>query len=196
MNLAVGTDAASALFEGTTGDLMREGSTPASRARLVELMVEAQANLTIGDCGLDEMLNEMRSQMNRFIEENVAPHAHEWHCNNEYVPLEIIQKLAELGVFALTLPEEYDGMGLGKESMCLVSEELSRGWIAIGSLGTRPEIAAELILAGGTDEQKRSGCRRSHPARFCPPPFSPSPTPAPILPRCAPAPSRTATSTR
>ena len=98
------------------------------------------ANLTIGDCGLDEMLNEMRSQMNRFIEENVAPHAHEWHCNNEYVPLEIIQKLAELGVFALTLPEEYDGMGLGKESMCLVSEELSRGWIAIGSLGTRPEI--------------------------------------------------------
>jgi hypothetical protein len=139
----------------TTGDLMREGSTPASRARLVELMVEAQANLTIGDCGLDEMLNEMRSQMNRFIEENVAPHAHEWHCNNEYVPLEIIQKLAELGVFALTLPEEYDGMGLGKESMCLVSEELSRGWIAIGSLGTRPEIAAELILAGGTDEQKQ-----------------------------------------
>jgi (2S)-methylsuccinyl-CoA dehydrogenase len=134
---------------------MREGSTPASRARLVELMVEAQANLTIGDCGLDEMLNEMRSQMNRFIEENVAPHAHEWHCNNEYVPLEIIQKLAELGVFALTLPEEYDGMGLGKESMCLVSEELSRGWIAIGSLGTRPEIAAELILAGGTDEQKQ-----------------------------------------
>jgi (2S)-methylsuccinyl-CoA dehydrogenase len=134
---------------------MREGSTPASRARLVELMVEARANLTIGDCGLDEMLNEMRSQMNRFIEENVAPHAHEWHCNNEYVPLEIIQKLAELGVFALTLPEEYDGMGLGKESMCLVSEELSRGWIAIGSLGTRPEIAAELILAGGTDEQKQ-----------------------------------------
>jgi (2S)-methylsuccinyl-CoA dehydrogenase len=70
------------------------------------------------------------------------------------VPLDIIQKLAELGVFALTLPEEYGGMGLGKESMCLVSEELSRGWIAIGSLGTRPEIAAELILAGGTDEQK------------------------------------------
>jgi (2S)-methylsuccinyl-CoA dehydrogenase len=153
--LGIDPKSASALFEGTTGDLMREGSTPASRARLVELMVEAQANLTIGDCGLDEMLNEMRSQMNRFIEENVAPHAHEWHCNNEYVPLEIIQKLAELGVFALTLPEEYDGMGLGKESMCLVSEELSRGWIAIGSLGTRPEIAAELILAGGTDEQKQ-----------------------------------------
>jgi (2S)-methylsuccinyl-CoA dehydrogenase len=97
----------------------------------------------------------MRSQMNRFIAEHVAPHAHEWHLNNDYVPLDIISKLSELGVFALTLPEEYGGMGLGKESMCVVSEELSRGWIAIGSLGTRPEIAAELIIAGGTEEQKQ-----------------------------------------
>src|SRR4029453_17170001 len=62
---------------------------------------------------------------------------------------------AALGVFALTLPEEHGGMGLGKEAMCVVSEELSRGWIAVGSLGTRSEIASELILAAGTDEQKR-----------------------------------------
>ena len=143
-----------ALNDGAAGELIEAGSTPAARARIVQLMVDGRANLTTGDCGLDPMLDEMRSQMNRFIQENVAPHAHDWHRNNEYVPLDIIQKLAELGVFALTLPEEYGGMGLGKESMCLVSEELSRGWIAIGSLGTRPEIAAELILAGGTDEQK------------------------------------------
>jgi (2S)-methylsuccinyl-CoA dehydrogenase len=142
------------LHEGPCGELLHTGSTPAARARLVELMINTRANLTTGDCGLDNMLNEMRSQMNRFIEEHVAPYAHEWHLNNEYVPLEIIEKLAELGVFALTLPEEFGGMGLGKESMCVVSEELSRGWIAIGSLGTRPEIAAELIIAGGTQAQK------------------------------------------
>jgi (2S)-methylsuccinyl-CoA dehydrogenase len=144
-----------ALHEGAAGDLLRHGSTPSVRARLVDMMADGRANLTTGDCGLEPMLDEMRSQMNRFIQDNVAAHAHDWHCNNEYVPLEIIDKLAELGVFALTLPEEYGGMELGKESMCLVSEELSRGWIAIGSLGTRPEIAAELILAGGTDEQKQ-----------------------------------------
>ncbi len=152
--LAVPPAASAKLQDGPCGDLLHSGSTPASRARLVELMIDSRANLTTGDCGLDGMLDEMRSQMNRFTEENVAPHAHDWHCNNEYVPLEIIAKLADLGVFALTLPEQYGGMGLGKESMCVVSEELSRGWIAIGSLGTRPEIAAELIIAGGTDAQK------------------------------------------
>ncbi|MDO9128059.1 MAG: acyl-CoA dehydrogenase family protein, partial [Parvibaculum sp.] len=61
---------------------------------------------------------------------------------------------AELGVFGLTIPEEFGGLGLGKESMCVVSEELSRGYIGVGSLGTRSEIAAELILGGGTKEQK------------------------------------------
>ncbi|MEM9472357.1 MAG: acyl-CoA dehydrogenase family protein [Pseudomonadota bacterium] len=152
--LGIASSASAKLHDGACGELLQSGSNPASRARLVELMIDSRANLTTGDCGLDGMLDEMRSQMNRFIEENVAPHAHDWHCNNDYVPLEIIGKLADLGVFALTLPEQYGGMGLGKESMCVVSEELSRGWIAIGSLGTRPEIAAELIIAGGTDAQK------------------------------------------
>lgn len=152
--LDVPATAMARLGQGACGELIHSGSTTHSRARLVELMVDARANLTTGDCGLDPMLDEMRSQMNRFVEEHVAPHAHAWHLNNEYVPLEIIEKLSELGVFALTLPEEFGGMGLGKESMCVVSEELSRGWIAIGSLGTRPEIAAELIIAGGTQAQK------------------------------------------
>ncbi len=153
--LGIGRAVVAKLTDGPCGELMQTGSTPSSRARLVELMIDGRANLTTGDCGLDSMMDEMRSQMNRFIQDNVAAHAHEWHLNNDYVPLEIIGKLAELGVFALTLPEEFGGMGLGKESMCVVSEELSRGWIAIGSLGTRPEIAAELIIAGGTDEQKQ-----------------------------------------
>jgi (2S)-methylsuccinyl-CoA dehydrogenase len=63
--------------------------------------------------------------------------------------------MGELGVFGLTIPEEYGGLGLGKVSMCVVTEELSRGYIGVGSLGTRSEIAAELIMTGGTEAQKR-----------------------------------------
>ena len=57
-------------------------------------------------------------------------------------------------MFGLTVPEEHGGAGMGKAAMCVVSEELSRGYIGVGSLGTRSEIAAELILCGGTEEQK------------------------------------------
>ena len=92
--------------------------------------------------------------MRRFCLDEVYPHAHEWHLKNEYIPLEVIQKLAELGVFGLALPEEFGGMALGKEAMCVASEELSRGYIGVGSLGTRAEIAGELILHNGTPEQK------------------------------------------
>ncbi len=92
--------------------------------------------------------------MRRFCLDEVYPHAHEWHLKNEYIPLEVIEKLAELGVFGLALPEEFGGMALGKEAMCVASEELSRGYIGVGSLGTRAEIAGELILHNGTPEQK------------------------------------------
>jgi (2S)-methylsuccinyl-CoA dehydrogenase len=102
----------------------------------------------------------MRTQMRRFCEAEVLPHAHEWHLKNEYIPAEVLAKLSELGVFALTLPESWGGLGLGKEAMCLVSEELSRGYIGVGSLGTRSEIACELILANGTDEQKEKYLRK------------------------------------
>ena len=130
--------------------LLERGNTVESRHRLVELISDGN----FGSSGLDDTLSEMRETMRRFSETKVAPHAHQWHLDNEYVPIEIVQELADLGVFALTLPEEHGGLGLSKESMCVVSEELSRGWIAVGSLGTRAEIACELILCGGTPEQK------------------------------------------
>lgn len=132
--------------------LIERGNTAAARHRLVELLADGN----FGSSGLDETLSEMRETMRRFVETKVAPHAHQWHLNNDYVPMEIVKELAELGVFALTLPEEHGGLGLSKESMCVVSEELSRGWIAVGSLGTRAEIACELILCGGTKEQKET----------------------------------------
>ena len=132
--------------------LIERGNTAAARHRLVELIADGN----FGSSGLDETLSEMRETMRRFVETKVAPHAHQWHLDNDYVPMEIVRELAELGVFALTLPEEHGGLGLSKESMCVVSEVLSRGWIAVGSLGTRAEIACELILCGGTKEQKET----------------------------------------
>ena len=90
-----------------------------------------------------------------FADERVVPNAHDWHLRDELIPLEIIDEMAEMGVFGLTIPEEYGGFGLSKASMCVVSEELSRGYIGVGSLGTRSEIAAELILCGGTEAQKQ-----------------------------------------
>ncbi len=142
------------LFDGPAGELTRFGNTPHARARLAELIVAARGTTTFGDCGLDDTLEQMRGEMRRFVADKIEPNAHEWHLKNEYVPLEIISELSELGVFSLTLPEQYGGLGMGKESMCVVSEELSRGWIAVGSIGTRSEIAAELIIGGGTDAQK------------------------------------------
>lgn len=151
-SLGLGEDELKALRQQVAGFA---GNTPENRAELARLIAEHQAGHTHGACGLDGLMDEMRETMNRFIADKVAPHAHGWHQKNAYVPLEIIQELAELGVFALTLPEDFGGLGLPKEAMCVVSEELSRGWIAVGSLGTRAEIACELIMNGGTEEQKQ-----------------------------------------
>ncbi len=134
--------------------LTQGGNTQAARSRLVELMQEQSGATMFGTSGLDEELEMIRDQFRRYAVEKVEPFAHDWHLNDELIPMEIIEELAEMGVFGLTIPEEFGGFGLSKASMCVVSEELSRGYIGVGSLGTRSEIAAELIIAGGTDEQK------------------------------------------
>ncbi len=134
--------------------LIASGNTAERRARLAELLC-AEHDTDVGTRGADDMLIAMRREIRAFAAEEVTPHAQQWHLSNSYIPLALIAHMAELGVFGLTVPEEYGGMGLGKEAMCVVSEELSCGYIGVGSLGTRSEIAAELILANGTAEQKR-----------------------------------------
>jgi (2S)-methylsuccinyl-CoA dehydrogenase len=134
--------------------LCQSGNTQAARMRLVALMQDNHGHATMGATGLDEELEMIRDQFRRFSDEKVIPHAHDWHLKDELIPMEIIDDLAEMGVFGLTIPENLGGFGLSKGSMVVVSEELSRGYIGVGSLGTRSEIAAELILCGGTDEQK------------------------------------------
>lgn len=102
----------------------------------------------------DDTLDIFRNQFRRFADANIAPHAHRWHLADTLVPIELVEELAGLGVFGICIDEVHGGLGLGKLAMCVVTEELSRGWIGAGSLGTRSEIAGELISSAGTEEQK------------------------------------------
>jgi (2S)-methylsuccinyl-CoA dehydrogenase len=148
--------------------LMLEGNTVEARTRLVELMQDNAGHATFGKTGLDDDLEMIRDQFRRFSDERVAPFAHDWHLKDELIPMSIIDELAELGVFGLTIPEEFGGFGFPKAAMVVVSEELSRGYIGVGSLGTRSEIAAELILCGGTEEQKQTWLPKISAAEILP----------------------------
>ena len=164
--------------------LMAGGNLPAARMRLVALMRDNHGRATFGVSGLDDELEMIRDQFRRFADEKVVPHAHGWHLRDELIPMEIIEALAEMGVFGLTIPEEFGGYGLSKASMVVVSEELSRGYIGVGSLGTRSEIAAELICVVGRRRRRRSGCRSWPVGKLCRPRCSPNRTPAAIWGHC------------
>jgi (2S)-methylsuccinyl-CoA dehydrogenase len=136
------------------GRLQALGFAPPVRARIAALLVEGRSTRSFGDPGFDDpALNEIRSQFARWSDDH-AEAAHGWHLRNELIPDSVIAELGALGVFGLTVPEDRGGSGLGKSAMCVVTEELSRGWIGLGSLGTRTEIACELVLLSGTDAQK------------------------------------------
>ena len=153
-DIGLSQDDARVLMIPSVQTLTQSGNTQAARSKLAELMQSNQGHITFGATGLDDELEMIRDQFRRFADERVVPYAHEWHLRDELIPMAILDELAEMGVFGLTIPEEYGGFGLSKASMVVVSEELSRGYIGVGSLGTRSEIAAELILGGGTDAQK------------------------------------------
>ncbi|HTO40267.1 MAG TPA: acyl-CoA dehydrogenase family protein [Rhizomicrobium sp.] len=138
----------------TVRELVTTGNRPAVRAGIAEYLAKHQGAMFIGDPGLDDTMGMIRNQFFRFAAEKVTPFAHQWHLKDELIPLDVIEELSALGVFGLTIPEQYEGAGLSKTAMCVVSEELSRGYIGVGSLATRSEIAAELILTGGTSEQR------------------------------------------
>lgn len=154
-DMGLGQDDMRAMMLPEVQILTQSGNTQAARVRLVELMQERSAEIIVGASGLDDELEMIREQFRRYAVEKVEPFAHDWHLNDDLIPMEIVEDLADMGVFGLTIPEEYGGFGLSKASMCVVSEELSRGYIGVGSLGTRSEIAAELIIAGGTEAQKQ-----------------------------------------
>ncbi|CAO3458587.1 Methylsuccinyl-CoA dehydrogenase, predicted by (Erb et al, 2007) [Azospirillum argentinense] len=135
--------------------LIAAGNASALRLRIAELLADALHGGGFGEVALeDEALDMVREQFRRFVADVVEPHAHEWHLKDELIPMPVVEQMAEMGVFGLTVPEEDGGLGMGKLAMCVVTEELSRGYIGVGSLGTRAEIAAELIRLGGTAEQR------------------------------------------
>lgn len=153
-DIGLGQDAQRMLMNDAVMTLTQSGNSESARSRLCTLMRERAGVASFGATGLDDELEMVRDQFRRFADDKVLPFAHEWHLKDELIPMEIIEEMAELGVFGLTIPEEFGGFGFPKAAMCVVSEELSRGYIGVGSLGTRSEIAAELILCGGTPEQK------------------------------------------
>ena len=131
--------------------LLAEGNTPATRAAYAALLAAgARPYEGLGD----ETLDLVREQMRAFTADQIAPHAHQWHLADALIPDEVIAQMAQLGVFGVCIAPEHGGLGLGKLAMSVVSEELSRGWICAGSLGTRSEIAGELIAENGTPEQQ------------------------------------------
>ncbi len=135
-------------------DLILNGNSNKSRLTLAGLLKEGFSSKNFGNTGLDETTSIVQEQFRKFVEDDVIPHAHEWHLNDDLIPMSIIDKMAEMGVFGLTIPEEYGGLGMTRFVDCIVTEELARGYIGVGSLGTRGDIAAELLITGGTEEQK------------------------------------------
>ncbi|MHA7898702.1 MAG: acyl-CoA dehydrogenase family protein [Henriciella sp.] len=145
-----------ALFEHVAvRTLIEKGLTPDTIAAAATHLPDSLGRATVENTGEDETMAIIRDQFRRYSDDRIVPHAHEWHLKNAYIPMDVVNEMAELGVFGLTIPEEFGGLGMGKTAMCVVSEELSRGYIGTGSLGTRSEIAAELILIGGTEAQKQ-----------------------------------------
>jgi len=122
-----------------------------TRARVAGALAAGQwPSDGLGDAELDTI----RDQFRRFTDAEILPHAHKWHLANDLIPDATVKAMADLGTFGVCIPEDFGGLGLGKLVMCVVTEELSRGWIGAGSLGTRSEIAGELIVLGGTQAQK------------------------------------------
>ncbi len=149
-DMGMSDEAIHALWNPAIKRLVTQGNTPRARQRLAGFLAEGK----FGEAGLDDETLEMIREQFARIADTHAEAAHDWHRKDDLIPDAVVQELADLGVFGLTVPEEFGGSGLGKMAMCVVTEELSRGYIGLGSLGTRSEIAAELIRLGGTDAQK------------------------------------------
>jgi (2S)-methylsuccinyl-CoA dehydrogenase len=149
--LGLQAQAAAVLAAPAVQALARQG---ASRSALSALLRQQGMHALTASADLDPDVAMVRATFRAFADEQVAPHAPDWHNQDVLMPLGLLDQLAALGVFGMTTPEEMGGSGMGSVAMCVVTEELARGYIGAGSLGTRAEIACELIRMGGTPEQQ------------------------------------------
>lgn len=143
--------AATLACDAAMASLIDAAADPRRRA---DLIAHLRGGGTIAESLGDETIDTIRDQYRRFTAQKITPFAHRWHLDDALIPDSLIAELAALGTFGVCIAPEYGGLGLGKLEMCVVTEELSRGWIGAGSLGTRSEIAGELVGLAGTQEQK------------------------------------------
>jgi (2S)-methylsuccinyl-CoA dehydrogenase len=121
-----------------------------------EAVADALVDGRLPSIGLGEEHEAIREPFRKFAQEKVMPLAEKIHRHDLLVPEDLIQGLAEMGTFGITIPEEYGGFMTDNIGMVIVTEELSRGSLAAaGSLVTRPEILSKALLKGGTEEQKQ-----------------------------------------
>ncbi|MFB3072542.1 MAG: acyl-CoA dehydrogenase family protein, partial [bacterium] len=94
---------------------------------------------------------EVRRSVRKFTEGEVLPIADEYYQEEKEIPEGLLKALGKLGYFGLVFPPEYGGSGMDYVSLALVAEELSRGWLSVGSVMTRNLITGALLLAHGTE---------------------------------------------
>ena len=90
----------------------------------------------------------------QFADNEIIPHAEEYDHEDKF-PEPIVEQMKELGLFGVTIPEEYGGMGLDLTTYAMIVEELSRGWISISGVVNTHFIGSYLLMKFGTDEQKQ-----------------------------------------
>lgn len=102
---------------------------------------------------LSEEQNDFKASLRSFVDKEIIPVARTMEAEGEY-PDDIIDKLKEMGLFGLTIPEEHDGLGIDPISFGIVFEELARGWMGIAGVLGSHTMASKMITEHGTDEQK------------------------------------------
>jgi len=103
-----------------------------------------------------DMTDEQRAiteMVRQFADEQILPHAEHYDHEDEF-PEPIVAQMRELGLFGVTIPEEYGGMGLDLTTYAMIVEQLSRGWISISGIVNTHFIGSHLLMKFGTDEQK------------------------------------------
>jgi alkylation response protein AidB-like acyl-CoA dehydrogenase len=107
------------------------------------------------DFALTDEQREFRALLRSFVDHEIIPVAREWEQSGRY-PTEIVRGMADMGLFGITVPEEYGGLDLDAVTFALVFEEISRGWMGIAGILGSHSLACRMIATHGTEEQKRA----------------------------------------
>ncbi|GIH80107.1 isovaleryl-CoA dehydrogenase [Planobispora longispora] len=107
------------------------------------------------DFELNDEQRLFRQTLREFVDSEIVPVASEWERTGRY-PTEIVERFRQLGLFGMTIPEEYGGLALDRVSFALVFEEIARGWMGVAGVLGSHSLAAWMIAQHGTEEQKKT----------------------------------------